>query len=241
MNDSTAKPRAELFAKLAKIVGEGPIDRLEEALTHPSFSNESPKPDNQRLEFLGDSVLGLCVSELLVSRHPSADEGLLTRMRSALVNTDALADWARTIDLGPCLALGRGARASFEHEQRNVLADAVEAVVAAVYFARGLEGARSLVAHVVGPRLHDAELLGHRDPKSTLQELVQGEGRPTPVYKLVGVEGPPHAQTFTVNVLVGDGVVGSGTGPSKRLAERAAARDALAKIEGAGASTSESF
>src|SRR5205085_7401908 len=100
-----AEPRARLLARIIEIVGEGEISRFDEALTHPSFANEASAPDNQRLEFLGDAVLGLCVSELLARSHPDADEGALTRMRSALVNAEALAQWARTVSLGDSLAL----------------------------------------------------------------------------------------------------------------------------------------
>src|SRR5438477_2582913 len=149
--------REDFKMLLASIVGEGEVMRLDEALTHTSFANETGAPDNQRLEFLGDAVLGLCVSELLVTMHPQANEGMLTRMRSALVNAEALAHWARIVDLGSCLALGRGARAGAERDQTNVLADAVEAVVAAVYEAKGLPGARALVRELVREPLRESE------------------------------------------------------------------------------------
>ena len=136
--------RDALRARLEALVGEGPIPRFEEALTHPSFANETGGADNQRLEFLGDAVLGLCVSEMLVQSYVEADEGKLTRMRSALVNGEALAAWARHVDLGACVAFGRGAKLGSEREQTNVLADAAEALVAAVYESRGLEGARGM-------------------------------------------------------------------------------------------------
>src|SRR5579871_6641411 len=138
--------RARLRERLEALTGAGDMPRLEEALTHPSFANETGAPDNQRLEFLGDAVLGLCVSEMLAKRHAEADEGKLTRMRSALVNAEALAGWARRVGLGACVELGRGAKLGSEREQTNVLADAAEALVAAVYEARGLDGARALVA-----------------------------------------------------------------------------------------------
>ena len=153
-------PRARLLTQIVALVGEGEIPRFEEALTHTSFANEVQAIDNQRLEFLGDAVLGLCVSELLASAHPTADEGMLTRMRSALVNAEALARWARGADLGASLALGKGARAGSEREQTNVLSDAVEALVAAVYEAHGIEGARALVREVVREPMLQAEQLG---------------------------------------------------------------------------------
>ncbi len=219
--------RARVLAHVVELVGEGEIPRFDEALTHPSFANESNAPDNQRLEFLGDAVLGLCVSELLARTRPEADEGVLTRMRSALVNAEALARWARSVNLGDALALGKGARAGSEREQTNVLADAVEAVVASVYEARGIEGARQLVEHVVREPMAAIEDLETRDPKSLLQERVQAEGHAAPTYRVRDARGAPHDRTFEVEVLVGEEVRGVGEGRSKRLAERAAARAAL--------------
>ena len=225
--DRLAAVRARLRLQIEEIVGAGPIDRLDEALTHSSFANETGVRNNQRLEFLGDSVLGLCVSEMLAEAHEDADEGMLTRMRSALVNADALASWARRVDLGPCIALGRGAILGSEREQTNVLADTAEALVAAVYEARGLAGARALVRAIVGELLERAPSLGVRDPKSALQESVQARGLPPPTYRVAEVRGAPHDQIFVVDVFVGEAPVARGEGRSKRLAERAAATAAL--------------
>jgi len=223
--------REELLARLERLVGPGPITRLEEALTHSSFANETSTPDNQRLEFLGDAVLGLCVSELLAEAQPEADEGELTRMRSALVNAEALATWARRVDLGSCIALGRGATLGTERKQTNVLADAVEAIVAAVFEARGLPGARALVRDVVAGLLDRADSLAVRDPKSALQELVQARRMAAPTYRVVDVQGAPHDHVFQVEVILGDRAIGRGEGRSKRLAERAAAADALEQFK----------
>lgn len=228
MNVKLSDARQKLRDRIMSVVGEGDLPRFDEALTHPSYSNEARAPDNQRLEFLGDAVLGLCVSELLVSAHPHADEGVLTRMRAALVNAEALAVWARASGIGECLALGRGARAGTERAQTNVLADAVEALVAAVYDARGLDGARAIVQHIVGDAIAAADALSSRDPKSALQEEVQARGEPTPTYRVVETRGPQHEQVFVVEVSVGDRVLGRGEGRSKRAAERAAAEAALA-------------
>jgi ribonuclease-3 len=222
--------RHALRAHLVAVVGEGEIPRFDEALTHPSYANETGVPDNQRLEFLGDAVLGLCVSEMLARTDPDADEGKLTRMRSALVNADALAAWARRVSLGACLAMGRGARTTGERDQTNVLADATEALVAAVYEARGLEGARALVRDIVDELLEDVEILSVRDPKSLLQERVQARGLGPPSYRIVERRGPPHGQEFVVEVRVGDDVLARGEGRSKRLAERAAALAALERV-----------
>jgi ribonuclease-3 len=229
--DQLANARSALQARLASLVGPGAIPRFEEALTHASFANETGARDNQRLEFLGDSVLGLCVSELLIAAHPAADEGKLTRMRSALVNAEALASWARLIDLGACVALGRGAKHGSERDQTNVLADATEALVAAVYEAFGLAGARTLVQNVVRDGIERAEVLATPDPKSALQERVQAAARPAPTYRLVQVHGTASDQTFEVEVLLDGSVVASGHGRTKRLAERAAATAALEKLE----------
>jgi ribonuclease-3 len=222
-----AAARADLRSQIEALVGPGAIDRLDEALTHSSFANEMDVPNNQRLEFLGDAVLGLCVSEMLVEAYGDADEGMLTRMRSALVNADALASWARRVGLGPCIALGRGATLGSEREQTNVLADTAEAVVAAVYDARGLEGARALVHDIAGDLLAKATALGVRDPKSALQEGVQARGLQPPTYRVVEIRGNPHEQVFVVEVLVSEVAVARGEGRSKRLAERAAATAAL--------------
>jgi len=227
--DALAGARRSLRDWLEKTTGAASVPRLDEALTHPSFANEARTPDNQRLEFLGDSVLGLCVSEQLSREHPDADEGELTRMRAALVNAEALASWARSVHLGDCLAMGRGARASVEREQTNVLADAVEATVAAVFEAGGLEAARRLVADIArvaaGP---GSAGLSARDPKSALQERLQAEGRSAPRYRVVASSGPAHDPRFEVEVLSDDEtVLAKGEGRSKRLAERDAANRAL--------------
>ena len=230
-NEDLEPERARLRARIAEIVGAGEVPRFEEALTHPSYANEANVPDNQRLEFLGDSVLGLCVSELLAEAHPDADEGVLTRMRSALVNAEALARWGREERIGACLTLGRGAQAGLEREQTNVLADAVEALVAAIFASHGLDGARALVRVVVAEPMAEAERLGMRDPKSALQERVQAAGGAAPSYRVVSSRGPQHAQVFEVEVLVDGEVCGRGEGRSKRLAERAAANAALVNMK----------
>jgi ribonuclease-3 len=205
---------------------------LEEALTHPSFANEQRpdrRVDNQRLEFLGDAVLGLVASELLMQRFPLANEGELSLMRSLLVNTEALAAWARKVELAPALKLGRGADAAGERDRDNVLADAVEAIVGAVYIDRGIEGAREIGGLVVGEpltRLGESRSVG-RDAKSELQEHVQAEGSSSPRYHVLGTEGPDHRRAFHVAVEVDGAVIGEGRGRSKKLAEQAAARAAI--------------
>jgi ribonuclease-3 len=216
--------RERLRAHLESIVGSGPMPRYDEALTHRSHANETKVPDNQRLEFLGDAVLDLCVSEMLMNGHPDADEGALTRMWSALVSAEPLALWARAVNIGDAIAFGKGARA--ERERTNVLADAVEALIACVYDARGLEGARKLVAEVVRGSMQEAAQLSSRDAKSRLQEDVQARGLPPPTYRVVATHGPPEPR-FEVEELVNGEVAGRGEGGSKRAAEQAAAALAL--------------
>ena len=222
--------RERLRLHIESIVGEGPLPRYEEALTHRSHANEAKVPDNQRLEFLGDAVLDLCVSEMLMNAHPDADEGALTRMWSALVSAEPLALWARAVSLGDAIAFGKGARG--ERERTNVLADAVEALIACVYDAHGLDGARRLVSEVVKGSLQEAAQLSSRDAKSRLQEDVQARGLPAPTYRVVANHGPPEPR-FEVEVLVNGEVLGRGEGGSKRAAEQAAATSALTAPTGA--------
>lgn len=225
--DPEIAARKALLAKVEAIIGPGEIPRFAEALTHPSFANESRAADNQRLEFLGDAVLGLCVSELLSTNFPNANEGALTRMRSALVNAEALARWARAVELGAGIQVGRGAKASNEREQTNVLADAVEAIIAAVYEARGIDAARALVRAIVAEPLSSSDYLDGRDPKSDLQERIQAAGMAAPIYRVIETRGPAHDPLFVVAVSVATSELARGEGKSKRLAERAAAALAL--------------
>jgi len=206
--------------------------RLEQALTHPSFTNESKHaPDNQRLEFLGDAVLGLCTSELLFERFPDADEGTLTRIRSQLVNTDRLAEWGRTEGIAEAIRLGRGAVTSGLRESQNVIADAVEACLAAAYLEGGLQAAKAACLRIVGPALEQLGASGGRDPKSELQEQLQANGLGLPLYEVSNSGGPAHDRWFEVKVLVMGQPLGTGRGRSKRLAERAAAEELLENRE----------
>ncbi len=204
---------------------------LDEALTHPSYANERRAViDNQRLEFLGDAVLGLCTSEILVERFPDADEGSLTRLRAQLVNADALASWARSEDLSAGLRLGRGAGQSGLGNSTNVLADAVEALIAAAYLDAGMDAARSACARIVEAGLISLEAAGARDPKSELQERLQAGGGEPPAYEVIESGGPAHDRWFTVRVRALGQDLAEGRGRSKRLAERAAAVAALERL-----------
>jgi ribonuclease-3 len=220
----------EQRARIATLVGlETDAPKLEEALTHPSYSNERRDlPDNQRLEFLGDAVLGFCVGELLFMREPNANEGVLTRMRAQLVSAEALTVWARSHELSKALRLGRGAEAAGLGDATNVLADAVEALVAAVFLERGLDAARSLCRSIAEPVLQSvgAEL----DPKSELQERLQAQSGLAPSYELVETGGPAHDRWFRVEVRHQGVLLGEGRGKSKRSAERSAAAQALTQL-----------
>jgi ribonuclease-3 len=205
---------------------------LREALTHRSFVNEAPVQDigdNQRLEFFGDAILGFMVSALLYARFPHSREGELTRLRASLVQEERLAGIAASLDLGAFLRLGRGEERAGGRSRRSLLADAYEALVAAVFLDGGEAAARCLVEHHFLP-LMDAQRLegGSEDCKTLLQEQVQARGSSPPVYRVRETCGPSHAPLFLVDVLVGGVVVGSGEGRSKKDAEQAAARDALA-------------
>jgi ribonuclease-3 len=216
----------DIVAALFEIPEDAP--HLEQALTHPSFANEVRHAgDNQRLEFLGDAVLGLCTSQLLFERYPEADEGTLTRLRAQIVNTDRLAEWGRKHGVADALRLGRGALTSGLRESTNVVADAVEACIAAAYLDGGLTAARAACARIVSPVLDMLGPNGVRDPKSELQELAQAQGWGLPVYAVISSGGPAHDRWFEVQVNLGGKWVAKGVGRSKRLAERSAAEAML--------------
>ncbi|HOU92384.1 MAG TPA: ribonuclease III [Polyangiaceae bacterium] len=219
-----------MIERIALRLGLAPdAPHLLEALTHPSYANErSGARDNQRLEFLGDSVLGFCVSELLFERFPEAAEGTLTRLRAGLVNDEALAEWGRAQGLAPALRLGRGAAASGLSASTNVLADAVEALIAATFLDGGLDAARRAVRYVIEERLAAFDPGAANDAKSELQERVQARGLATPLYVVVASGGPAHDPWFEVEVRAEEQVLGRGRGRSKRQAERCAAQAALA-------------
>jgi ribonuclease-3 len=203
------------MAALVGLPSDSP--RLDEALTHPSYSNERRDlPDNQRLEFLGDAVLGFCVGELLFMREPNANEGVLTRMRAQLVSAEALSLWAREHDVSKALRLGRGAEAAGLGDATNVLADAE----------RGLDAARALCSSIAAPALRAVG--PDLDPKSELQERLQAQSGIAPSYELVETGGPAHDRWFRVEVRHQGMLLGEGRGKSKRGAERAAASQALA-------------
>lgn len=209
---------------------------LVQALTHPSYLHEvsgSGSGDYQRLEFLGDAVLGMLLAEMLCIQHPEWDEGELSQLRSRLAGQDALADRARTLGIGNFILLGRGEEQCAGREKDSILADILEALIAALYRDGGLQAARTLVARLFGELAATPELLVlGRDSKSELQEFLSSNGYPLPEYRLVEESGPPHDRSFLFQVLVGDKIVGVGLGKSKKIAQQFAAAEALDELQG---------
>ncbi|MCM0084342.1 ribonuclease III [Geomonas sp. Red32] len=208
---------------------------LQEALTHRTYVNEAGGGrDNQRLEFFGDSVLDFLLSEILLTRFPGCREGELTRMRAALVDEVSLGRISAALGIGSGLRLGRGEDKGGGREKRSLLADAFEAVLAAVYLDGGIESARSVVNGCFLPLLDSHETLSGRDFKTDLQERARIVRHELPSYRLKEISGPDHDRRFTVEVYLGDQRMGEGTGRSKKEAEQAAARAALAMMKGEG-------
>lgn len=206
------------------------IALLECALTHRSFANENSESvmDNQRLEFLGDAVLGLVVAEALMERHPDAPEGVMTEKRATLVNEGSLADIAREIDLGSVLRLGRGEELSNGRDRTSILADALEALLGAVYLDGGYRAAREVVLRWFGDRLdEDLDREEGGDVKGALQRILQERSLDPPTYRLVNEEGPDHAKVFEVELVSEGKVLSTGRGRSKKEAEKRAAARAL--------------
>ena len=193
------------------------------ALTHPS----TKLPDNQRLEFLGDAVLEFCVSDMLYHKYPKLHEGELTARRAALVCERTLSAIARSLDMGRCLIMGHGEEQTGGREKASILADAMEAVLAAVYVDGGYEAARDVIRVLFA---EDERLIAWRghDDKSALQEYTQAHGLELPAYEIIAQEGPDHHRTFTAQVSVLGKPVAIGVGKSKKAAEQAAAKTALA-------------
>jgi ribonuclease-3 len=208
---------------------------LERALTHKSFSNENREnrsPNNERLEFLGDAVLGFVVGEMIYRSFPSLQEGALSKIKAHLVSSNMLGAKGRLLEIGKFLRMGAGEARSGGAEKVSLLADAFEAVVAAIYLDGGLSATEAFVRRVFGPEVDGINIgdLSFHDYKTTLQETAQGLGLPLPEYRVVEESGPDHEKAFVVELLW-DGVEFSqGSGPSKREAQRKAAKEALKKL-----------
>lgn len=199
------------------------------ALTHASIATPT-RPDNQRLEFLGDRVLGLVMAEALLAADRAASEGQLAPRYNAMVRKEACADVAREIDLGEVLKLGRSEMMSGGRRKDALLADAMEAVIAAVYLDAGFDAARALILRLWGSRIGTVDA-DARDAKTALQEWAQARALPPPAYNLAGRDGPDHEPLFTVEAKLATGEAARATAGSKRQAEQAAAKALLARME----------
>ena len=205
---------------------------LVNALTHSSYANENRGrscESNERLEFLGDSVLGMVVAEALYRRFPDLPEGRLTRMRAQLVCEESLHRVAGEIGLGAHIRLGKGEEHTGGRTRTSILADATEALIAAMYLDGGMDVARGFIERYILPELN-GEYIPFGDAKTDLQELIQKKSGSTLSYELVGDSGPDHDKTFTTRVLLNGESVGTGSGRTKKEAEQAAARAALAAL-----------
>ncbi len=219
-------------AELCERLGvEVVTSQLERALTHRSYAYENGGlPTNERLEFLGDSVLGLVVTDTLYRNHPELPEGQLAKLRAAVVNMRALADVGRELDLGRYVRLGRGEEATGGRDKSSILADTLEALLGAVYLDRGLDVAADLVHRLFDPLIEEAATLGAGlDWKTSLQELTATGAMGVPDY-VVTESGPDHEKVFTAVVQVAGDAYGEGTGRSKKEAEQEAAASAWRRI-----------
>ena len=240
----TPRPVGDLTAYLVEVCGEATAEPrfraaltelLTLALTHRSYAYEAGGiPNNERLEFLGDSVLGVVVTDRLYHDHPDEPEGQLARLRASVVNSRALAGVARTIDLVSHLQLGRGEESTGGRDKDSILADALEAVIGAVYLAGGMTAAIELVHTLFDPLMrHSATLGAGLDWKTSLQEAAASRGLGAPVYDIES-DGPEHAKTFVAIVRLDGTALGQGTGRTKKDAEMQAAAAAVESLGATG-------
>lgn len=224
MSEANVSTVKETLASLGATLSDA---LMEQALTHRSFAYENGGlPTNERMEFLGDAVLGLVVTESLYRRYPDVAEGHLAKMRAAIVNARALADVARSLGLGALLRLGRGEEITGGRDKSSILADTLEAVIGAVYLEHGLASAEAVVHRLFDPLVEHASTLGAGlDWKTSLQELTAALALGVPEYA-VDEAGPDHAKVFRARVMLVDEVWGEGEGSSKKEAEQQAAEAA---------------
>lgn len=219
----------ELFNKNSKLRFNNE-HLLQRALTHRSYLNENPEvlEDNERLEFLGDAILDFLVGAWLYNHYPEMSEGELTRLRSALVRTEQLAEFAKQINLGEMIQLGKGEEESGGRERNALLCAAFESVVGALYLDSSIKAVEDFIEPLIDKAAEQILIARReRDPKSIFQEWIQGQGFGTPEYRVISSIGPDHNKTFLIQLWVGDTMYGQGTGNSKRVATKAAAQAAL--------------
>ncbi len=218
------------MTELEKRLGYGFRDSryLDNALTHSSYANErAGLSSNERLEFLGDAVLGFCAAKNICRLYPAMAEGEMTRLRAELVCETSLHAVAKTLDLGRYIRLGRNEECNGGRERVSILADAVEAIIAAIFLDGGLEPAEAFIEERILKDLEAGRRPVRTDYKTQLQELLQREGGAAPRYSIIGESGPDHNKSFTARAVLHDGAFADGTGRSKKEAEQAAARAAL--------------
>ena len=219
------------YARLSQRLGYqcSNVELLQQALTHRSAA----KQHNERLEFLGDAVLGMVVAQALFKRFPTVPEGKLTRMRSTLVKGDTLAELGREADVGELLKLGPGELKSGGHRRSSIIADAMEAILGAIYLEAGLDTTAEVILRLWQSRIDKLDPNEHpKDAKTRLQEFLQSRKLPLPVYEVVDISGKDHDQTFVVHCQIESlGKPMKGTGTSRRKAEQQAARNALEKLD----------
>jgi ribonuclease-3 len=229
----------EMWEKLEESIGYSFQERalLAEAMTHTTYAKEYSErhsedmPDNERLEFLGDKVLDLVISQHLMEMRPDSREGELTLLRSRVVAEPSLARLARSLDIGSCLLLGKGEESSGGRNKSSMLADALEALFGAVFSDGGFDSAKSTIMPLFVPLLRQASTNEGHDYKTRLQEFMQGTKRALPVYSLIETTGPSHQHLYRVDVLIDGCTYGSGQGRTKKSAEQAAAQATLLLLE----------
>jgi ribonuclease III len=206
------------------------INLLSTALTHRSYVNENKQmavSDNERFEFLGDSVLGVCVSDLIIKKYVTSPEGTLTQIRASLVNEKQLAQFARNLQIGDGLLLGRGEESSGSRTKDSFLANAFEAVIAAVYLDSNFDNAKKIITKLIEPLLeNESSGSEYFDYKTALQELCQKRYKTIPIYMVIDSKGPDHAKTFNVKIVIVNKLTEIGSGTSKKEAEKQAAQKA---------------
>jgi ribonuclease-3 len=229
------RPAAALAERLGLPVGESEL--LDQALVHTSWLHEHPDAavgHNERLEFLGDAVVNLAISEALFVAHPQDDEGMLSARRASIVSTVGLARLAGRIDLGPSLLLGEGEAQRGGRRRPSILASAFEAFAGALFLEIGFDVTRDWLLAIAAPEISlDAPLSSLKSPKSRLQEFTQRQTGSRPEYHVVDASGPDHEKLFQVEVLVDGQSLGVGVGPSRRIAETAAAQRAMESLRAA--------
>ncbi len=231
------KDRMKNLKGLAKALGHafGDVTLLDLALTHGSYANEAPDmagEDNERLEFLGDAVLQLGISDMLMEHFPAYDEGELSKARAFMVSEQSLAGMARRYEIGDFILLGKGEEKAAGREKDSILGDAFESIIGAIYLDGGHEAAFSFIRRVFRSVVDEWEKKpGNRDFKSLLQEVSQDRFKEIPRYRTTGASGPDHDRTFEVEASIGDRLTATGTGKSKKEAEQDAARKALEKLD----------